>query len=311
MKGMERKKRVKKFGRNETVILTIMCMIPAVFVFLFNYLPLFGFVLAFKDFRFDLGIFGSEWIGLDNFKFLFEAGDFGYIIINTVVMNLIMILLGVVTGVAVAIMMYNVRKRHLLKAYQTALLLPYFISWVIVSYIVYTLLNPAYGVFNNLLETFGGKPIDWYSEPAYWRVILPLASIWKGVGYGSLVYYAALVGIDTTYYEAARIDGANRRQLVHHVTIPFLIPVITIQLLLAIGGIMRADFGLFYQVPRDVGQLKSVTNVMDVYIYKCLKEGINMDRSVAAGMIQSVVGCVLVLICNKLVYKIEPDNALI
>ena len=295
----------------DTVTMTLMCLIPAFFIFLFSYVPMFGIVLAFKDFRYDKGIWGSDWIGFKNFILLFKTGKFATLVRNTIGLNLLFMLASTVSAVGVAILLFEVKKRIKVKIYQTLMLLPYFISWVIVSYIAYTLLNPVSGVLNQFLTIFGLKPIDWYGDPKYWPWILTIASVWKGVGYGSVVYYAALMGLDSTYFEAARIDGASKWQEIRYITLPSLVPIITIQTILSIGGIMRADFGLFYQVSRNVGTLYPVTDVLDTYIYRMLMLQNNVGISSAASFLQSVVGCALVLITNWIVNKVEPENALI
>ena len=295
----------------DTVSMTLMCLIPAFFIFLFSYVPMFGIVLAFKDFRYDKGIWGSDWIGFKNFILLFKTGKFATLVRNTIGLNLLFMLASTVSAVGVAILLFEVKKRIKVKIYQTLMLLPYFISWVIVSYIAYTLLNPVSGVLNQFLTIFGLKPIDWYGDPKYWPWILTIASVWKGVGYGSVVYYAALMGLDSTYFEAARIDGASKWQEIRYITLPSLVPIITIQTILSIGGIMRADFGLFYQVSRNVGTLYPVTDVLDTYIYRMLMLQNNVGISSAASFLQSVVGCALVLITNWIVNKVEPENALI
>ena len=295
----------------DTITLTAMCLIPAAFVIAFSYVPMFGIVLAFKQFRFDKGIWGSDWNGLKNFEFLLKSGNLVRLVRNTVGMNLLFILVGTVSAVAVAILLFEVKKRIKVKVYQTLMLLPHFISWVIVSYMSYALLNPSAGIFNSILQGLGMNPVDWYGNPKYWPWILVITSVWKGVGYSSIVYYASLMGIDNGYFEAARIDGATKWQEIKYITIPSLIPIITIQSILSVGSILRADFGLFYQVTRDVGALYPVTDVLDTYIYRALLEQNNVALSSAAGFLQSVVGCVLVLVTNWIVNRIEPDNALI
>lgn len=297
-------------NRKKTFQLCSMCAVPVVLLIIFNYIPMFGIILAFKDFRFDLGIIGSKWVGIDNFVYLIKSGDFTRILRNTICLNLLFIFADLVSQVGVALLLDEVRKSWKLKLYQTSMILPHFISWVIVGYIVYAILNPQYGVINSLIEKMGGTGINWYNEPKYWPAILTLARVWKGVGIGCVTYYACLMGIDTSYYEAAAIDGATKRQQVWHITIPSLVPLMTIMTILAIGKIMRADFGLFYQVSRNAGELYSVTDVMDTYIYRVMRVQGDMTVSSAASFLQSVVGCILVLITNYIVTKIEPDNAL-
>lgn len=302
---------MKKLSAKENIFLTGMCLLPAAFVFVFSYLPLFGIVLAFKDFRYDKGIWGSDWAGLKNFEFIYKSGTLGRLIRNTVGLNALFIVTGMAFAVIVAIILYEIKSRKALKLYQTLILLPYFVSWVIASYVAYVILNPSYGVLNNIIEFFGGEAINWYGNPKYWPWILMVCNIWKGFGYSSIIYYAALVGVDSSYYEAARLDGASKLQLTRYITLPFLIPIITIQFILAIGNIMTADFGMFFQVTRDVGALYPVTDVLDTYAYRALMYQSNFTGSSAVSFLQSVVGCALVLLTNWIVNKVEPDNALI
>lgn len=294
----------------EQAVLIGMCLIPAAVVFAFNYLPMFGLVLAFKDFRYDQGILGSDWAGFKNFEFLFTSGTLWRMLRNTVGMNLLFIVVQTLANVGVAMLLYDLTSARKIKVYQTCMMLPYFISWVIGSYIVYTLLNPQQGVLNQIIQAFGGEPISWYREPVYWPFILLIAHVWKGVGMGCIIYYASLMGNDSAYSEAAAIDGATSWQIKKHVLFPSLLPVIVIQTILSIGSIMHADFGLFYQVPRDMGTLYSVTDVFDTFTYRALRINGDVSMSAAAGFFQSITGCILVCVTNYIVTKIEPDYAL-
>lgn len=301
----------KKLTLKENIFLTAMCLLPAAFIFVFKYMPMFGVVLAFKDFRYNKGIWGSDWSGLKNFAFIFKSGTLGRLVRNTVGLNALFIVTGMAFAVMVAIILYEIKSRKALKTYQTLILLPYFISWVVASYIVYAVLNPSYGLLNGLLLKLGFEKVNWYGNPNYWPWILMICNIWKSFGYSSIVYYAALVGVDSSYFEAARLDGASKLQLVRHIILPFLTPIITIQFILAVGNIMRADFGMFYQVTRDVGTLYPVTDVLDTYAYRALMELSDIGMSSAVSFVQSVVGCALILFTNWIVTRIEPDNALI
>ena len=311
IKQKEAKLRRRSMLRDsEQMSLLSMCLIPALFVFVFSYLPMYGLILAFKNFNYADGILGSPWAGLANFEFLVNSVTFWRMIRNTLGMNFLMIGIGTMVNVAVALMLFEIHSRKKIKTYQTLMLLPYFISWVIVSYIVYALLNPSFGVVNSILKSLGIEGIAWYDEPKYWPFILVFVSIWKGVGMGCVIYYASLMGLDPSLFEAAAIDGATKFQRVRHITIPSLIPIIVIQLILSVGHIMRADFGLFYQIPRDSGLLYPVTDVLDTYIYRVLKEQNNMSLSAVTSFLQSFVSAALVLVTNYVVKKIEPDNAL-
>lgn len=287
-----------------------------IWLLLFAYLPMFGTVIAFKNFRYDpngffASILNSDWVGLENFKFLFTTNDAWIITRNTILYNLVFIVLGLILAVFVAIVLSELANKRLSKIYQTGMLFPHFLSWVVVSYFVFTFLSVDRGLVNNILVWFGVEdPISWYNEAKYWPFIIVLTSMWKGIGYGSIVYLAAIVGIDKNYYEAAMIDGANKWQQIRNITIPMITPLIVILTILNIGRIFSADFGLFYQVPRDSGTLYSVTNVIDTYVYRGLTTMGDISMSTAAGLYQSVVGFTLVMLTNYLVKKVEKEYAL-
>jgi putative aldouronate transport system permease protein len=284
--------------------------IPAFLVFLFSYVPMFGIIIAFKNYRFDKGIFGSEWVGLDNIKVFLASDDFATIARNTVLLNLLFMALGVVAAVLLAVVLYEITSRKAVKTYQTILITPNFLSWVVVGYMAYGILNPSYGLLNQVITKFGGGAIQWYSEPKYWPIILAICSLWKSVGMSSIVYYASLMGIDASLFEAAKIDGANRVQVATKITIPQLVPVIIILQILALGNIFRADFGLFYQIPRDIVDLYPITDVMDTYIFRVMRIYGDMSLSSAAGLLQSVVGFCMVMLTNFVVKFIDPDKSL-
>lgn len=293
----------------------LMVLPGAIWLLLFAYLPMVGNVIAFKKFRIDAGgffasIINSEWVGWDNFKYLFST-DSAYIITrNTIGYNLVFIVLGVVTAVTTAIVLNELASKKLAKFYQTGMLFPHFLSWVIVSYFVFTFLSPDRGLLNNILGWFGVDSIAWYSDPEFWPYILIIMSMWKGIGYGSIVYLASIAGIDQTYYEAAMIDGATKWQQVKHITLPMLKPLIIILLIMDIGKIFNSDFGLFFQVPRDSGALYAVTNTIDTFVYRGLMSLGDIGMSTAAGLYQSAVGFVLVMITNYIVRKLDEDSAL-
>ncbi|MFD0961510.1 ABC transporter permease [Paenibacillus chungangensis] len=304
---------IKDLNRNGAMLLMVL---PATVWFLFfSYLPMAGLVIAFKQYRvsrdgFLASILNSEWIGLQNFKFLFSTNDAYIITRNTVLYNAVFITVGLVLSVALAIILAEIANKRLAKVYQTGMFLPYFLSWIIVGYFVFSFLSVDRGVLNRMLAQFGVDPINWYSDPTWWPVILVVVFLWKSIGYNSVVYLAAIMGIDRSLYEAAMIDGANKWQQIRNVTIPMLKPLIIILTLLAIGKIFYADFGLFYQVPRDSGPLYSVTNVIDTYVYRGLKATGEIGMSTAAGMYQSLVGFILVISSNYLVRRFDRDNAL-
>ncbi|MBQ7793571.1 MAG: sugar ABC transporter permease [Clostridia bacterium] len=284
--------------------------IPLLLIFIFNYLPMFGVIIAFKDYRFDKGIFGSEWVGLDNFKMFVSSNDFTRITINTLYLNAIFIAAGIISALIVAILLYEIKSRNATKVYQTLLITPHFLSWVVVSYMAYAFLHPSYGLVNSVIGMFGAEPVDWYSKPEAWPLILTIASVWKHVGMDSVIYYASMMGIDNSLYEVADIEGANAWQKTRYVTLPSLVPLISVLTILKIGSIFRADFGLFYQLTRDIGALYDATDVIDTYIFRTMRVVGDMGVSSAVGLMQSLVGFVLVMLTNYVSKKIEPDNAL-
>ena len=294
-------------SRMELLLLSL----PAVIWFLiFSYIPMLGIVVAFKKYSSSLGILGSQWVGLNNFRFLFSANYAVRILRNTIVYNFASIILTTVFSVAIAIMMENVINRSCIKVYQTVMFLPRFISWVVVGYMVMVLMDYEHGILNGLISFCGGEKVSWYLEKKYWWSILPLAGVWKSMGYLSLVYYGAVIGIDPTLYEAADIDGAGKWKQIRHITIPMIRTSVIIMTLMSIGGIMRSDFGQFYYVPNNSGAIYEVTDVLDTYIYRTLRVDGDISGSAAAGLFQSVVGFVLILISNKLVDKYDSDSSL-
>ena len=288
-----------------------MLLIPGLLLLLiFCYIPMFGVIIAFKDYRNNLGIFGSPWNGFENFKFFFLSQDAWRIGRNTVGYGILFIILGLVAAVFVAILLYEVHSRAALKFYQTSMILPHFLSWVIVGYITYILLEPNMGIFNQIIRLFGGEGIQWYSEPKYWGFILPIVNLWKTVGLKCIMYYAALMGIDKQLFEAAEIDGAGRFKQIIYITLPSLIPLMTILTILDVGHIIKGDFGLFYTIPRDVGLLYPTTDIIDTYVYRGLRTGDDIGITAAVGLFQSVVGFLMVVGTNLIVKKISPENSL-
>ena len=219
-------------------------------------------------------------------------------------------MLGLIFAVFLAIVLSELRSKRMIKIYQTSMLFPYFLSWVIISYFVFAFLSPDKGLMNSILTLFGGEEINWYNEQKYWPVILIILGIWKGVGYNSVIYFASIMGINSDYYEAAMVDGASKWQQIKNITIPQLIPLISILSILSVGNIFRADFGLFYQIPRNSGALYEVTSVLDTYIYNGLTSTGDIGMTAAAGLYQSVVGCILVVLANFIVRKFDEESAL-
>lgn len=299
-------KRLKRF-----IPLYLMMIPGAVYLIINNYIPMTGIVIAFKQFNYGKGIWGSPFIGFKNFEFLFSTKDAWIITRNTLLYNVAFIVLGTACAIAVAILLNEIHSSAAKKIYQTTILVPFLISIVVVSYLVYAFLSTESGFLNKtILPALGLEPVSWYTESKYWPFILILVNLWKGLGYNCIIYYATLVGIDRGYYEAAVIDGANRWQQVVHITLPALKPTIITLTLMAIGRIFYSDFGLFYQVPMNSGPLLDVTNTIDTYVYRGLMSLNNISMASAAGVYQSLIGFLLVLAANFIVKKSSSENAL-
>lgn len=307
-----KKRQLKKIIKY--IPLYIMLVPGLIYLFINNYIPMAGIVIAFKKMDYSLGkwsIFKSPWVGLNNFEFLFKTKDAWLITRNTVGYNLIFIITGLIINVGVAILLNEIRKERAKKIYQIIFLIPVMLSIVIVSYLLYGFLSQEAGFINkSILEPLGIHSISWYSKPEYWTFIIPIVNVWKGFGYGSIVYFAVLVGVDKTFYEAAAIDGANRWKQMIHISLPALKPTISILTLLAISKIFYSDMGLFYQLPRGNGQLIPTTQTIDTYVYRGLVEIGNVSMTSAANFYQAIVGFVLVLSFNVIVKKMDSDSAL-
>lgn len=273
---------------------------------LFKYLPLSGIILAFKKYNIRDGIFGSAWNGLKNFEYLFKTKDAWIITRNTLGYNLLFIVLDLVLAVTMAIVLNELHQKKTAKVFQTVFMAPYFLSWVVVSFIAYSFLSVDNGFIN---RTFG-LDVTWYSQKSAWPVILIVFQIWKTLGYSTVMYLGSIVGISNDYYEAALMDGATKWQQIKYITLPSLKSMMIVLTILAIGKIFYADFGLFYQLPRNSGPLFPVTNVIDTYVYRSLKENGNIGMAAAANLYQSLIGFVLVLSSNFVVRKIDKDSAL-
>ncbi|MFC5449845.1 ABC transporter permease [Paenibacillus aestuarii] len=291
--------------------LYLMAIPGLLYLFINNYLPLFGIVIAFKNLDYTKGILGSPWAGLQNFEFLFRTSDAFVITRNTILYNVVFIALNFCLAIVLAIMFNELRSRFKSRFYQSVILLPHLISTVIIGYLVLSLLSSEWGLMNkSVLPLLGIKEIDWYSDPKFWPYILTIVSVWKGAGYFSIIFLAAIIGIDHEYYEAAKIDGASKWQQIWNITLPSIVPVIVMMCLIAVGRIFYSDFGLFYQVPLDAGPLQPTTNVIDTYVYRSFLAIGDIGMSSAAGAYQSVVGFILVLSTNYIIRKVNRDNAM-
>lgn len=289
----------------------ILFMVPGlVYLLINNYIPMAGILLAFKKVNYTLGIFKSPWCGLSNFKYLFKTKDAAIIFRNTVLYNLAFIVLGTAAAVATAILLGEVKKKKLLKIYQTSILLPHILSTAVIAYLAFAFLSKDSGFLNNaIIKPLGGNAISWYSKPKYWPYILTFIQLWRSVGYTTIMYYATLVGIDTSYYEAAVIDGASTWDQIRYITLPCLKTTIITLTIMNLGRMFYSDFGLFYQVPMNNGLLFNATNTLDTYVYRGLLELNDIGRASAACFIQSVLGFVLVWGANALTRKVDPDSA--
>lgn len=298
-------------GSWKMILALFSMMVPGIiYLIINNYIPMAGLVISFKSFNYSKGIWGSDWTGLSNFTYLFKTQDAFNIIRNTIGYNIVFILLGNLFAVVVAIMLNFLKGKLNKKIYQTLILIPYLISMVVVSYIVYGFLSQDSGFLNSLIVSLGGESISWYTQSKYWPFILTIVNLWKGFGYSSILYYATVIGIDSSLYEAASIDGASVWKQVWHVTLPGLKGTIITMVLLAMGRMFYSDFGLFYQVPMRSGLISGVTDTIDVFVYKALTQLNDVGRAAAAGFLQSVLGFIMVLSANLVVRKVDSDSAL-
>lgn len=298
---------MKHIRRNKELLL--LSLPGFIYKFIFYYLPLIGLVIAFKKYNYVKGLIGSPWVGFKNFDFFFKSEWAWRVTRNTVLYNLAFIVLTTIIALALAIMMNELSKRWF-KIHQTILFLPYFLSWVVVGYIANGFLDFEHGAVNTLLSSFGIEAKNWYQEAKYWPAIIILVQLWKAAGFQTLVYFAGIIAIDPSYYEAARMDGATKWQMVRGITIPLLMPLVIIMFIVSIGGIFRADFGLFYYIPHDSSFLYPATDVIDTYVVRTLRTLGDLGMSTAVGFYQSVVGLVVVIVTNFIIRKINDENAL-
>ena len=282
----------------------LICMI------VFNYGTMYGIQLAFKDYSPRLGVWGSPWVGFEHFREMIADPNFIRAFKNTVIINVYKLLFGFTFNVFLALLINEMKIRRVKSVVQTCVYLPYFLSWVVVSFMAFSLFSVDDGLFNHLLAYFGFRGVDWYSDPGKWPFILTFFQIWKTIGYSTVMYISTLTGIPNDYYEAAVIDGATKWQQIRRITLPCLKSMMIVLTILAIGRIFYADFGLFFQLPRDSGPLYQATQVIDTYVYRALKETGNVGMAAAASLYQSIVGFVLVVGANLVVRRIEPDSAL-
>lgn len=308
---MRNNRRAGRRRIRKCIPLYMMMSLGLLYFLINNYIPMAGLVIAFKQIDYRVGIFKSPWIGLENFKYLFATDDAWVITRNTICYNAAFIVVNTVLAVILAIFLNEVRSKLRRSFFQSAVLLPYLISMIIISYIANAFLHSDYGLLNRvILPLLGMDKVSWYMDAGKWPFILTFVNAWKNVGYLSIIYYSAVIGIDRQLIEAAAIDGASRLRQIWHITLPLIKPVIITMVLLAVGRIFYSDFGLFYHVPMNTGILYPATNVIDTYVYRGLMQLGNVGMSSAAGLYQSLVGFALVLASNLAVRRISPENAL-
>jgi putative aldouronate transport system permease protein len=313
MEKRENTVRKKKWTKDDLQF-TFLALPTTVWYILFCYLPMFGVIIAFKDYRITGGflksIIESKWVGLENFKFLFKSPDIWMIIRNTLAYNAVMIILGTLLTITLALLVSELYSKLAAKVYQTILFFPYFLSWVVVSTLVWGFLSYDMGMVNNTMVEMGLPPHRWYMEPKFWPGFLIFVSQWKAVGYGMVVYLAAITAQDKSIYEAAVIDGATKWQQIWRITLPMMKTIIILMFIMAAGHIFYSDFGLFYQVPRDSNSLYSTVSTLDVFVYKQLKSSTTGMAS-AAAFLQAVTACLMTLLVNYIVKKVDEESAMI
>lgn len=298
--------------------LALLGLPTTVWYILFSYLPMFGLIIAFKEYKLTPGkgflysLLHSEWVGFDNFKFFLSSNTFSMLLRNTVLYNIVFIILGIVIPVAMALAINELYSKRTSKVYQTMMFFPYFMSWVVVSYFVFAMLNPDKGLANTVLQMMGKDKVMWYSQPRYWPAILIFMQVWKSVGYNMVVYLASITGIDGSLYEAAMLDGASKWQQIRYITLPSIKSVMVMMFILSVGRIFYSDFGLFYQVTQGIpNSLNNVASTFDTFIYMALQSNVSIGRTAAAGLFQSVSCCITVLLANFIVSKVDEESAII
>jgi ABC-type polysaccharide transport system, permease component len=297
-----------EFNKNRPLFLMIA---PAVLVVLiFSYMPMSGLILAFKDYRFNLGVFGSEFNGFENFRYLFQSGTGWLITKNTIVFNLLNLITSQALAILVAIFITEINAKLFKRISQSIIFLPYFISWVIVGTFIFNIFNFETGVLTNVFKAMGMNPVNVYSMPGVWPWIICIFNAWKWCGYNSVIYIAAITGVDAETYEAASVDGATIFQRIRHITLPCIKPTVITMLLLQVGRILRGDFEMFYQIVGNNGQLFNATDVIDTYVFRSLLQNSNLGMTAAATFYQSVLCFVIIMIVNGIVKRIDEDYAL-
>lgn len=308
----EKVSHLSSFGRElkKNKILFLMLLPTLILTFVFSYIPMGGAIIAFKDYKVNLGVLHSPWIGFKNFSYFITSGKMWSLTVNTLSYNIIFIIVGVITKIIMAIFIFemctNIYKRFL----QSVMMLPYFLSWVVIGGLAYNLFNYEFGTINNVLANLGMERVDIYNNAGIWKYIFTGVSVWQGLGYGMIFYLAALTGITPELYEAAYLDGAGLMKRIWYVTIPLIMPTTIILLLLSLGGILKGNMDMFYQLVGNNPNLYDATDVIDTYVFRTLTTLKDFTVTSAAGLYQQVIGLILVLVVNAIVRKIEPDSAI-
>ncbi|MEC0232163.1 MULTISPECIES: ABC transporter permease [Paenibacillus] len=288
-----------------------MCVPAILFFLIMSYLPMPGLYLAFINYNYSAGIFGSQFVGFDNFKFLVTSGALWKLTFNTIAYNLAFIIIGNTLQISIAVLLNELRKKWFKKISQSLMFLPFFISFVLVGLIAYNILSYDYGLMNGILKSIGWEPVKTYSNPAIWPFIIVLTYLWQSTGYGSIVYFAAIMGLDSEIVEAAEIDGANALQRIRYIVLPWLKPTFIILLLFSLGGILRGNFGLFYNlVGANNTALFDATDIIETFVFRSLMNNFNFSLGSAVSLYQSVFGFFIVITANWLVKKVSPENTL-
>ncbi len=305
-------KHLSNFGREFKKNKALFSMlIPAVVVIVvFSYLPMSGLVLAFKNYRYDQGVFGSAWNGFENFRYLFASGTGWLITRNTILYNLLNLVTSQLLAIVIAIFITEINNKLFKKFTQSVIFLPYFISWVIVGTFVFAIFNYETGLLNTIFKAFGAEPVNMYGKPGAWPFIICLFNSWKWCGYNSVIYIAAITGVDSETYEAASIDGATIFQRIRYITIPSINPTLITMILLQVGRILRGDFEMFYQIVGNNGQLFNATDVIDTYVFRSLLTNANIGMTAASTFYQSTLCFVIIMVVNAIVKRIDADYAL-
>lgn len=313
----EKQPMIKSAKRKKTLLLLTMVAPGAIWLILLRYLPMAGIILSFKDYKiytkdpsFINNLVHSEWVGFDNFKFLFQTSDSWKIIRNTIGYNALWIVMGLVISVSFAIMLNEITRKFVAKSYQTLMFFPYFLSWVVASYFVLAFLEPTNGLLVRWQQAQGMEVINWYFDPKPWPYLLTFSQMWKTLGYSTVLYLATITGIDQTQYEAANIDGATKWQQIKYITIPHMKTMMIILFIMNVGNICRADFGLFYNVTMNSGPLYPTTQVIDTFVYNALQATNDIGMSSAAGFLQNIVGFICIMTANMIVRKVDEESSL-